>query len=68
MVIHRVAHTQSCLIATPEKAEADVLIAPTISAPGMSAKNEEERAIHAGYETGRIALLGTKEKVVVEAP
>jgi len=29
-VINRVMHTQSCLVAAPEMAEADVLIAPAI--------------------------------------
>ena len=49
-VMHRVMHTQSCLVAAPEIAEADVLIAPAISVSGISAKDEQERAIAAGYE------------------
>jgi NTE family protein len=49
-------HTQTCLIATAEKAEADVLIAPSISVSGMSAKDEQERAIQASYEATRAAL------------
>lgn len=55
-VTRRVMHTQSCLIAAPEMAEADVLIAPTISVPRMSARVEQERAIQAGYEAARAAL------------
>jgi NTE family protein len=49
-------HTQSCLVAAPEMAEADVLIAPAISVSRMSAKDEQERAILAGYEAARAAL------------
>jgi hypothetical protein len=55
--IQRVMQTQSCLVAVPEMAEADVLIAPTISAPGMSAKDEQEQAIQACYEAAHAALL-----------
>jgi NTE family protein len=55
-VTRRVMHTQSCLVAAPEMAEADVLIAPTISVSRMAAKDEQERAIQAGYEAARAAL------------
>jgi NTE family protein len=55
-VIHRVMHTQSCLVAAPEMAQADVLIAPAISVSSMSAKDEQERAIQAGYEAARASL------------
>lgn len=55
-VIRRVMHAQSCLVAEPEMAEADVLIAPAVSGPGMAAKDEQERAILAGYEAARAAL------------
>jgi NTE family protein len=41
-------HTQSCLVAAPEMAEANVLIAPTIGVPRMPAKDERERSIQAG--------------------
>ncbi len=37
-------------------AEADVLIAPTVSVPSMSAKDSQERVIQAGYEAARAAL------------
>ena len=54
--MRRVMHTQSCLVAAPEMAEADVLIAPTVSVSRMSARDEQERAIQAGYEAARAAL------------
>ena len=40
----------------PDIAEADVLIAPAISVSRLSAKDEQERAIQAGYEAARAAL------------
>jgi NTE family protein len=55
-VMHRVMHTQSCLVAQPEMAEADILIASAISVSSMSAKDDQERAIQAGYEAARTAL------------
>jgi len=42
--------------AAPEMAEADVLIAPAVSVSSMSAQNEQERAIQAGYKAARVAL------------
>jgi NTE family protein len=62
-VMHRVMQAQSCLIAAPEMAEADVLIAPTITVSNMSAKDEQERAIQAGYDAARAAL----SQVIVKA-
>ena len=61
-VINRVMHTQSCLVAAPEMAEADVLIAPAISVSRMTAKDEQERAIQAGYEAARAALARSVAK------
>ena len=55
-VIQRVMHTQSCLVAASETAEADVLIAPAITVSRMSAKDKQERAIQAGCEAARAAL------------
>jgi len=55
-VLGRVMQTQSCLVAAAEMAEADILIATTASAPGMSARDSQERAIQAGYEAARAAL------------
>ncbi|WP_439586782.1 patatin-like phospholipase family protein [Hydrogenophaga sp.] len=55
-VIGQVMQTQSCLVAAPEMAEADLLIAPVTDVPGMSAKAEKERVIEAGYQATREAL------------
>lgn len=55
-ILSRVMQTQSCLVAAAETAEADVLIAPAVSVPGMSARDSQERAIQAGYEAARAAL------------
>jgi len=55
-VIGRVMQTQSCLVAAPEMAEADVLVAPAIGAPGMSDRNSHERVIQTGYEATVAAL------------
>jgi len=55
-VVSRVMRTQSCLLAAPEMAEADVLIAPAVSVSGMSAKDEQDLAVLAGYEAARAAL------------
>ena len=55
-VISRVMRAQTCLVAAPERAEADVLIAPAVHVPGMSATDEQERAIQTGYEAARAVL------------
>lgn len=55
-VLSKVMQTQSCLIAAAEMTEADVLIAPIVSTPGMSAKDSQEHVIQAGYEAARSAL------------
>jgi len=60
--VARVMQTQNCLVAAPEMAEADVLIAPDVRAPGMSAKDEREAAIRAGYEAARAALPAIKSR------
>ena len=62
-VISRVMRTQTCLVAAPEMAEADVLIAPSVHVPRMSATDEQERAIQAGYEAARAALPRIMAKV-----
>ena len=64
----RVMQTQSCLVAAPEMAEADVLIAPGVSVSGMSAKDEQETAIRAGYEAARAAISAIKSKTPWLAP
>ncbi|MDM0117054.1 patatin-like phospholipase family protein [Variovorax sp. J22R133] len=57
-VIRRVMQAQSCLVAAPEMAQADVLISPAVSVSGMSARGEQDGAIEAGYEAARAALKG----------
>ena len=57
-VVRRVMHAQNCAVAAPEMEEAEVLIAPTIRVSGISARDEQARAIHAGYEAARVALGG----------
>lgn len=59
-ILSRVMQTQSCLLAAAEMAEADVLIAPAVSAPGMSARDSQQAAIEAGYEAARAALKNWK--------
>jgi NTE family protein len=55
-VIGRVMQTQNCLVATPEMAQADVLIAPGVKVSGMSDRDQQEAAIQAGYDAARAAL------------
>lgn len=61
-VIGRVMQTQNCLVAAPEMAEADVLIAPAVKVSGMSATAEQEAAMQAGYEAARVALPAIRAK------
>lgn len=60
VILLRVMRTQSCLIAAPEMAEADILVSPAVSVSGMSAKDEQELAIKSGYEAARAALARSK--------
>ncbi|MGJ4748637.1 patatin-like phospholipase family protein, partial [Leptospira sp. SA-E8] len=55
-VLGKVMQAQSCLIAAPEMAEADVLIAPVVEVPGMSDGPSQEQAIAAGHAATRAAL------------
>lgn len=55
-VLGQVMQTQSCLIAAPELAEADVVIAPTVAVPDMADRPSQEQAIQAGYQATRAAL------------
>ena len=55
-VLLRAMRVQSCALAATEMAEADVLIAPPVSVPGMSARNERDQAISTGYEATVAAL------------
>lgn len=41
-MLYRVMQTQSCLVAAPEAAEADILIAPAVKAPGISKIEERQ--------------------------
>jgi NTE family protein len=55
-VLGQVMQTQSCLIAAPELAEADLVIAPTVAVPDMTDRPSQEQAIQAGYQATRAAL------------
>ena len=55
-VLRQVMHTQSCLIAAPELAEADIVIAPIVPMPGISDKEQQQQAIQSGYEAARQVL------------
>lgn len=55
-VLGQVMQSQSCLVARPEMAEADLLIAPTLLVPEMSDRPSQERTIEAGYQATRTAL------------
>jgi NTE family protein len=55
-VLGKVMQTQSCLIAAPEMAEADVLVAPVVATPGMSDRASQVLAIEAGYRATHAAL------------
>lgn len=55
-ILLRVMRVQSCLVAKSEMAEADVLIAPAVRVPGMSANKERRAAVAAGYAAAGAAL------------
>ena len=55
-VVGNVMRTQSCLLAKPELAQADVLIAPDVTVPGMSSREAQEQMIQAGHEAAETAL------------
>lgn len=55
-VLGKVMQSQSCLIAAPEMAEADVLVAPVVATPGMSDRASQLLAIEAGYRATHAAL------------
>lgn len=59
-VLHRVMHAQSCLLAAPEMAEADVLIEPAIEMPGLSGLEGRKAAIEAGYLAAQAAIASFK--------
>ncbi|WP_158549228.1 patatin-like phospholipase family protein [Lysobacter silvisoli] len=61
-VLRQTMHRQSCLIAEPELAEADIRIAPEVIAPGISDRPAQQRAIDAGYEAARKALAEGRQR------
>lgn len=65
-VMHRVMRGQSCQGAQAEMAEADVVIAPRLVAPGLSDQQSHERAMRAGYEAAS-AALASMGKLVARA-
>jgi len=66
-VLLQVMRVQSCQIAASEMAEADVLIEPPVRVSGMSAKDQQESAIRAGYEAARAALPRLKSQATATA-
>jgi NTE family protein len=61
-VLLRVMRMQSCAMAAPEMAEADILISPPVSVSGMSATSEQELAIGAGYDAAVRALAAMEPR------
>lgn len=55
-IIGRVMHTQSCLLAEMEVAQADILISPMLTVPSMSSREEKERVIRQGYDATVAAI------------
>jgi NTE family protein len=66
-ILLRTMRVQSCLVAAPEMAEADVLVAPAISISGMSAKDEQERAVVAGYQATRALMPQIRSRIAAKA-
>lgn len=62
-IVGRVMQAQNCLVAAPEVAEADVLIAPAVKVPGMSDTAQQEAAMQAGYEAARAALPAIRARI-----
>ncbi|MBV8035581.1 patatin-like phospholipase family protein [Roseateles sp.] len=67
-VLLRAIRAQSCLMAAAELAEADIAISPPISVSGMSAKDEQERAIQIGYEATMAALPRARALIKAAGP
>ena len=65
-VLGKVMQSQSCLIAAPEMAEADVLVAPVVAVPGMSDRATQEQAIEAGYRATHAALAKWRSGTMIE--
>lgn len=62
-LIFRVMHSQSCLLAKYEMAEADIRIAPTVGTLKMSDKEQQARAVESGYEAAHLALAVVSAKL-----
>lgn len=62
-ILLRAMRVQSCLVAAPEMAEADVLITPAVSVSGMSAKDEQRAAIAAGHAAAVAAIERIRPRV-----
>lgn len=58
-VLRQTMHTQSCLLAASEMAEADIGVRPSVVVPGLSDKDEQRQAIQAGYDAARSVLAHT---------
>lgn len=52
----KVAQTQTCLVSKAEMAEADVLIAPSVSVTDMKSASQRDEAVLAGYQSAKDAL------------
>jgi NTE family protein len=59
-VLRHTMYTQSCLVAAPELAEADIRILPVVAVPGISNKDQQQQTIKVGYEAARKALASTE--------
>lgn len=55
-VLRHTMHTQVCLLAAPELAEADIRILPAVAVPGLFDKEKQQQTIKVGYEAARKAL------------
>lgn len=67
-VLSSVMQTQSCLLAQPEMAQADVLISPEIAMPSMSSREAQEQVIRAGYVATYAAIENWKEGYGLRKP
>lgn len=61
----RALQGQNCRLAAPELAEADVLIAPVVRVAGLSNRDEQEAAVHAGYTATLSALARIRAEASV---
>lgn len=64
-VLSRVLHAQSCMIASEEMSEADVLISPEISVSGISDEQSHLQAIVSGYNATKEAIESIRSKIQI---